>query len=270
MSIGAGNLILASDYNAIQTTVANILGIGSSNTGYGQTVSSSQIASGNTITASQMLLLKSDLDKISYHQTNVASTAPSVVAGGNITASDWGTYSSQATSLNSSRFTLSSAQATETIGVNSTFSNWNSTRTHYVTAGFGSPDAARYFFNSGSQIRIIPSQTGYNSSISKGGRWAAIFSTVTFNYANWAAMTGTDQQIFIATDTGTYSGNVFRVLARADASNLYLTMIFADTGATGNIDENVDGTTASTVRHYRATGSYVSVAAPTIITTGGP
>jgi hypothetical protein len=270
MTIGTGNSIVASDYNSIQTTVANILGIGSGNTGYGQTVSSIQVAAGITITASQMLNLKSDLDKISYHQNNAASTAPSVSVGGTITAADWATFSDQATSLNSSRFTLSSAQATETIGVNPTFTNWNGTRTHTVTVTFASSDAARYFFNSGSQIRINPSQTGYNSSISKGGRWAAIFSTVTFNYANWAAMTGTDQQIYIATDTGTYSGNIFKVLARADASNLYLTMKFQDTGLTGNVDENVDGITTSTVSHYRATGSYVSVAAPTITTTGGP
>jgi hypothetical protein len=270
MTIGSGNSILATDYNTIQTIVSTVLGTGSGQSGYGQAVSSSQVAAGNNITASQMQNLKTDLDKISYHQTNAASTAPSVSVGGSITASDWSTYNSQATTLQTNKFTLSSAQATETVGVNPTFTNWNNTRTHTVTVAFGSADAARYFFNSGSQIKIIPNQTGYTSSVSKGGRWAAIFTTVTFNYANWAAMTGSDQQIYIATDTGTYSGNVFRVLARADTSNLYLSMIFADTGLTGNIDENVDGTTTSTVSHYRATGSYVSVTAPTVTTTSGP
>jgi hypothetical protein len=83
-------------------------------------------------------------------------------------------------------------------------------------------------------------------------------------------MTSSNQQIYIATDTGTYSGNIFRILARADASNLFLTITFEDVGLTGNIDENVDGTTTSTVRVYRATGSYVSVAAPTVTTTSGP
>jgi len=266
MTIGSGNSILASDYNAIQSTVASILGP----SGYGQSVSSSQVAAGNNITASQMQNLKSDLDKISYHQNNSGSTAPSVIAGGSITTLDWNVYNSQANSLASTKFTLNSAQATETIGVNPTFANWNGTRTHYVTVAFGSSDAAKYFFNSGSQIRIKPSQSGYTSSVSKGGRWSAIFSTVSFNYVNWAAMTGSDQQIFIVTDTGTYSGNVFRVLARADASNLYLTIKFEDTGLTGNFDENVDGTTTSTVSHYRATGSYVTVAAPAITTTGAP
>jgi hypothetical protein len=270
MAIGSGNSILAADYNAIQTIVANVLGTGSGQSGYGQAVSSSQVAAGNNITASQMQNLKSDLDKISYKQTNAASTAPSVSVGGQMTATDWSSYSSQATTLQTNKFTLSSAQATETVGVNPTFTSWNGTRTHAVTVAFGSADAARYFFNSGSQIRIVPSQSGFSSSVSKGGRWSAIFSTVTFNYTNWAAMTGTNQQIHIATDTGTYSGNIFRILARADTTNLYLTMSFEDDGLTGNIDENVDGTTTSTVSHYRATGVNVSVAAPTVTTTSGP
>jgi len=270
MTIGSGNSILASDYNAIQTIVATVLGTGSGQSGYGQVVSSSQVAASNNITASQMQNLKTDLDKISYHQTNAASTAPSVSVGGSITASDWSTYSSQATTLQTNKFTLSSGQATDTVGVNPTFTSWNGTRTHAVTVAFGSTDAARYFFNTGSQVKIIPSQTGFSSSVSKGGRWAAIFTTVTFNYSNWAAMTSSNQQIHISTDTGTYSGNIFRVLARADASNLYLTITFEDNGLTGNVDENVDGTTTSTVSHYRATGSYVSVAAPTVTTTSGP
>jgi len=270
MTISSGNVILAADYNAVQTIVANVLGTGSGQSGYGQAVASSQVVAGNSITASQMLNLKTDLDKISYKQTNAASTAPSVSVGGQMTASDWSSYSSQATTLQTNKFTLSSGQATETIPVNPTFTNWNSTRTHTVTVAFGTAEAARTYFNTGSTIRIVPSQTGYTSSVSKGGRWAAIFTTVTFNYTNWAAMTSSNQQIHIATDTGTYSGNIFRILARADTSNLYLTITFEDVGLTGNIDENVDGTTTSTVRVYRATGSYVSVAAPTVTTTSGP
>jgi hypothetical protein len=270
MTIASGNIILAADYNAVQTIVANVLGTGSGQSGYGQAVASSQVAAGNSITASQMLNLKTDLDKISYKQTNAASTAPSVSVGGQMTATAWASYSSQATTLQTNKYTLSSGQATETIGVNPTFTNWNGTRTHTVTVAFTTAELARTYFNTGSTIRIIPAQTGYTSSTSKGGRWASLFTTVTFNYTNWAAMTGTNQQIYIATDTGTYSGNIFRILARADASNLYLTITFEDVGLTGNVDENVDGTTTSTVSHYRATGAYVSVAAPTVTTTSGP
>ena len=261
MAIGSGNLILTADYNPIQTIVANVLGTGAS--GYGQAVASRQLAADESITASDLQNLKSDLDKISFKQTNAASTAPSVLVGGQMTASDWATYTSQATTLQTNKFILSSSQAIETIGVDPTFTNWNGTLKHEVIVAFGTAAAARTYFNTGSTIKIIPSQTGFTSSMSKGGRWAAIFTTVTFNYANWAAIASSNRQIHIATDNGAYSGNIFRILARADAANLYLTITFEDNGLTGN----VDGITTSKVSHYRAAGTYVSVAAPNVITT---
>jgi hypothetical protein len=289
MTIGAGNSILASDYNTIQTNVANVLGTGSGNTGYGQAVSSSQVSTGNTITASQMQNLKSDLDKIAFHQNNAASTAPSVVAGGSIAASDWSTYSSQATSLSGTRFTLSSSQATATDGVTPTMSGWNSTRTHDVTVTFATANDARYFFNAGGEIRIVPSISG--QATTKGSAWNSIFNsigTMKFGYAattagvagtsiGWYNLTNSNQTILTYTSSGaTYVGNVFSVQAYCNvASNtsgtaniLYLTITYNDAGnyfTGGNtIDENVDGTTTSRVQHYRATGSYVAVTAPTI------
>jgi hypothetical protein len=295
MTIGAGNSILASDYNSIQTTVANVLGTGSGNTGYGQAVSSSQVSIGNTITASQMQNLKSDLDKIAYHQNNAASTAPSVVAGGSITASDWSTYNSQATSLSSARFTLSSSQATTTDGVTPTMSGWNSTRTHAVQVTFASANDARYFFNAGGEIRIVPSISG--QSTTKGNAWNSIFTsvgTVKFGYTattagvagssiGWYDLTSTPQTILTYTSSGaTYVNNIFSITASCNVSNnssgtataLSLTITYNDAGSyyTGSntFDENVDGTTTSRVQHYRATGSYVQVAAPTISTISGP
>ena len=41
---GVNTAILATDYNTIQSNVNNILGIGSGDYGYGQTVTSSQVA----------------------------------------------------------------------------------------------------------------------------------------------------------------------------------------------------------------------------------
>ena len=298
MTIGTGNLILASDYNAIQATVADVLGVGSGKTGYGQVVSSSQVTAGtSTITATQMKNLRSDLSKISYHQINSNTTAPDVNAGGSILASDWSTYSSQATTLSASpeRFRLDSIQSTTTLGVNPTMSGWNSTRTHSVTVTFASANDARYFFNAGGEIRITPSISGQSSL--KGSAWNSLFTTVgTVKFgalATTAGVTGTivgwynltnvttptptyPQTVFTYTGNVTYTGNIFTVKAYCNvadnsagtASILYLDIIYNDAGTypTGSntFDENVDGTTTSTVSHYRATGSNVQVLAPTI------
>lgn len=305
MPIAQYNTILAADYNGIQTVVAGILGNGGSpdaTYGYGQALASAQVAVGNTITASHLLNLKSDLDSIAIHQGNSASSAPSVSAGGTINASDWSTYSSQATSLQASRFNASSAQMALADKLSPTFSNWNGTRTHVVTVTFGSSNAGRYYFNSGGEIRMYPSQSGFGSSTTKGGRWAALFSSfspVRFNYTNttasggtgsslgWYDMTSSNQQIFTAVDTGTYSGNDITILARCDVANnsggtatqLILTIQFNDDGnygATPPGDENVDGTTTSKISTYRAvastppSGATVTVTDPTVSTTSGP
>lgn len=280
MAIGVNNTILASDYNSIQSTVASILGTGSGDRGYGQAVSSSQVAATNTITASQMQNLKSDLDKISYHQSNSASTAPSVSIGGVIYASDWSTYSSQASSLDGTRLNLATEQASLSTAVNKTANNdtWNTSITHTYTVSFGSVDEARYFFNAGGEVRISASITGFIGSTTKGGRWNNLFSTagtIKFKaYATtasggsasaigWYNLTGT-QQIFSIVDTGTYSGNDWTITASKTSTSLSLTLQYNDDGTTGNIDENINGTLTSSVSSLRASGAYVNVAGPSI------
>lgn len=298
MPIGANNLIEAADYNAIQTVVARVLGNGGSpdaTYGYGQSLSSSQVAAGNTVSASHLLNLKSDLDTIATHQTNGGSAAPSVSSGGVIYASDWATYSTQASNLQSTRLTASAAQMSLTDKVSPTFSNWNGTRTHVVTVTFASASVARHYFNAGGEIRMYPSQSGHSSSTTKGGRWNNLFnsfSPIKFNYSDtfasggsgssigWYDLTSSDQQIFTAVDSGTYSGNDITVLARCDvannsggtASSLTLTIQFNDDGTYGATppgDENVDGTTTSKVSTFRATGAVV-VGDPNVSTLSGP
>ena len=280
MAIGFGNNILASDYNSIQSTVASILGSGSGDRGYGQAVSSGQVNTNNTITASQMQNLKSDLDKIRYHQANAASTAPSVSAGGVIYASDWSTYSSQASSLDGTRLNLATEQASLSTAVNKTANNntWNTSITHTYTVSFGSVDEARYFFNAGGEVRISASITGFTNSTTKGGRWNNLFSTagiIKFKaYATtasggsasaigWYNLSGT-QQIFSIVDSGTYSGNDWTITASKSSTSLSLTLQYNDDGSTGIQDENVDGTLTSSVSSLRASGAYVNVAGPSI------
>jgi len=300
-----GDAIYLADYNAIQTIVANVLGTGSgaatlsTQTGYGQTVSSSQIAADTNITASQMQNLKTDLDKISFHQTFSASTAPSISVGGTIGYSEWNTYKTQADTLNTNRFILSANQATAVDGVTPTFANWNGSRTHNVTVTFADAANARYFFNAGGEIRIVPSHSSSGAAadtLAKGNAWVNFLSTIgtiKFGYTNttagvtgssigWYGLTSSAQTILTSTSTLTYANNIFSVEAYCNVANnntgtatvLTLTIKFNDAGnstsGSNNIDEAVGGTTTSRVQHYRATGANVAVNAPTIATVSGP
>ena len=66
---GFGTSIIATDYNAIQSKISNILGTGSADYGYGQALASSQVARNNKITVTQWNNLRNDLLKSRQHQT---------------------------------------------------------------------------------------------------------------------------------------------------------------------------------------------------------
>jgi hypothetical protein len=285
MTIAVNSTILASDYNAIQTTVSNILGTGYGDRGYGQALLSNQVAAGNSITASQMANLRTDLSKIAFHQTNLQTTAPAVNVGGTILASDWLIYSGQATTLDTNRFNIAAEQATLQTGTTSTLASgtWNNNRLHQVTVTFSSADNARYFFNAGGEIRITASISGNPSSTTKGGRWQNLFNTaqaIRFRANSTLASGGTpstsvgwyqlstEQKIFDIIDSGTYSGNDWTINAvKSSSTVLLLNIHYRDDGSTGSIDEPVNGALTSTVLHFRATGSNVAVSAPTVQTT---
>lgn len=291
-----GSDILASDYNTIQSRVGTILGVGSGDKGYGQALASAQVAVGNTVTAQQMLNLKTDLDKISFKIQNSASTAPTVSVGGQILASDWTTYNSQSINFDgTTRFTLASQQASfeDPTGGRATNTNWNAKWTHKVNVVFASANDARYFFNTGSEIRIKPNNNAASSPITKGRAWQLLFAQLGTNGLRFRAHdtlasagtipanTGfyeiannnTDVQILFIQDSGTYSGNdlVVKVRKSADQTTLIFTMEYNDDGSFGATppgDEAVNGTTTSQVGWYKATSNpvnnYVTVLAPTL------
>jgi hypothetical protein len=75
MTAGVGQKIDAGDYNAIRNKVASILGVGSGQSGYGQSVISGQVVAGNKINLSEWLNLRSDLRTARQHQTGVDESA---------------------------------------------------------------------------------------------------------------------------------------------------------------------------------------------------
>jgi hypothetical protein len=287
MTIGSGNLILASDYNTIQNRVAVILGTGGVNPsggsdatyGYGQSPASSQVTAGNSIAASHMINLKADLESLSIHQTGAvySPALTTIAAGGTISASDWTAYSNAAVALESSRFTAAGAQMSLSASdLAPTTSNWNGTVTHIFTATFGSANAARAFFNAGGEIRINPSNSIVGGG-TKGGAWGTLldsFRPVRFNYTNttasagtgtsigWYDLTNSYQTIFSIVDSGTYSGNDVQVSALCDVANnsggtatvLTIRIQYNDDGIFGTTppgDENVNGTLTSTIQNLR-------------------
>ena len=78
MAAGQGNKIEWSDYNAIQTVIAPVLGAtptASGNTGYGQSIASNQVTQYAKITNTQWANLRTDILRARQHQTGTDLTS---------------------------------------------------------------------------------------------------------------------------------------------------------------------------------------------------
>lgn len=295
---GQGTLIAALDYNNIQSKLATVLGVGSGDFGYGQTVTSSQVSVNNKISVSQWSTLRDELIKCLQHQSGLDETGTLIIptASTKITEADRANYMTKADLITTNRLAIPPAgQATlENLfapAVRTTA--WNGTVTHSITVTFPSANACRAYFNTGSSFRFSASRSGGNAGV-KNASWTTILTnmgtinfgrsttTATGNQAGsaigYASITTSNQLIFSkATETPTYSGNLYRIFVRGNAasgsnSQIIFTIEFVDGSGQPNppwgTDENVDGTLTSTVQVYRASGVNVSVPLPPATSSG--
>jgi len=177
---------------------------------------------------------------------------------------------------------------------------WNGTQTHQFTATFSSSNERRAFFNAGGTIRFNLT-LAYTGSEQKTLDWQTMMSdlgTVEFNYkettgtggssiGNYDA-TGTFQNIAVENGSNPYSENDITIQVRENsATQLEFRVLLRDDdvgdqqlpgsnpGADGVIipgpavDENVQGTTTSTITIKKPNGSNVSVPAPIVAAAAG-
>ena len=289
---GVNTAVLATDYNTIQSKINNILGNGSADYGYGQTVTSSQVARTNRITVAQWNALRDDLLKARNHQTSVDQSGLLTVASTTtrIRETDRAAYSLFADTVTANRLIAPpSGQASlTTLQTVTRTAPWATTISHQVTATFASEDAARFFFNTGSSIKFSSSMTGYSAGISLlvNQSWATLLTNmgiISFNaYSTTNSGTGTAQAIGFYNLTTTnqllftklveagnqYTPNRYELYAKRSVNSIIFTPTwsYVEDGNYGTF-EPADGTLTSLVQAYTATGSNVSVTAPTSSTT---
>ena len=311
MSQGVGQLVQATDYNAVQSDAALVLGTGSGTYGYGQTVLSNQIVTSGsppvypTITALQWNNLRTDILKCIQHQDGIDHSAGIPVANSvNYTKISNTIYAdcislmstAKANSLvappDPSSGVTGQATLANLVAVQVRSSAWNATISQTITVTWPNADAARFFFNSGSDIRISSARgdnsdgTGFGSAGTKNYTWSSMLSsmgTIIFNYNTtrttgtgtaassygWNNLPGSSTQIFVQNaPAGNYSPNYYYIYATKLSSNqLQIVIQWQDNdvghvGTPGTIDENVTGYLYSYVQAHYATGSNVSVPLP--------
>lgn len=291
---GQDTLILYTDYNAIQTKIATVLGAGSATFGYGQLVSSAQVAQNAQISVTQWNNLRSDLVKCLRHQNGIDPTLTLPATNVKVTEATRAAYMQAADDATANR--LIPPPVTEATREYLSFgsivrtASWNGVRTQTVTVNFASANDARYFFNTGSRFEFSASLTN-TTNAPKNQSWVSNLSgigTVYFNYdtttatgggsgtsIGWYDLTTSNQLVYQKTVSSGYVPNSYRIYARApSASQLVFEIQFRDDATAAPspddgwiVDEDVSGNLTSDVKVYRSSGS-VTVATPPATSTG--
>jgi len=275
MANGKGLLIEAEDFNTIRTKIVNILGTGVGNFGYGQTLQSSTVSPGETVTASQWNNLRWDIYNTLYHQIGeepsiVVATEENVIA---YSAGDPNfQYNSRVDQAADDRFELGVGQFAIETGISVSESvSFSSIARLTITIDFNTADQARYFFNSGGKIRFTSTRSG-GSSNPQNTTWTSLLSSVgtqsfdgNSSNLNFYKLTNSEQSWITQKPSGVYGSNEYRILVSCNQSNnttggatriiFKIEWIdgYTDTGALPPPDL-VNGTLSLFVDQIRATG----------------
>lgn len=251
------------DYNQLRNPIVTILGVGNANRGYGQVVKSSQAEQGSTITAEQWQSLAEDLSNVVVHQTGSFPNIPILDQDSIIDLDDYNSLVSSAGLLDQNRFNVAVSRTVITSkGLVATTQPWALRAQTNLTVTFESSNNARYFFNSGGQIRLSSSRTGGGNS-PQNGAWTNLLNSIgniNFDRESYYNLTNNYQLWFQQNLSTPYSSNFFRVEVSSDAPaniagvakiiNFRITWEDPYSGPS----DRVDGTLSLEVNQIKATG----------------
>jgi hypothetical protein len=280
-----GSEILASNYVAIQDKAQSILGSGIGSRGYGQTVSSSDVFTGNIITKEQWDLLRYDIVNIRVHQDGLPPSIITINVGDPIgygAASPNTNYDALLDTAIANRFNVASNQSIVSAGPTRSYSSaWGTSAQSTLTATFSTADEARYFFNSGGKIRITSVLAG-SSNTSQNNAWfdflnsagTQSFGAATNEFVNFYTLTNSYQIYYQGSLTTPYSANNYKLEASCNvpdnsagtATEVYLRVTLSDTYVDPDTlsfannqppGDSVDGTLTISVEELKASGNLV-------------
>ena len=243
------------EYNDIRAKVVGILGTGSGNSGYGQVLSSADVSVSSRVTVNEYALLRNDIVNAYKHIFGTNPTLATPVEGNTVrynttftpstTDSPITQYDTWANQIVANRFTVAGSQLiTASKGSQSRnfTSPWTTRLECTITVNFTTANQARFFFNSGGEIRFGSSRSGGSANPSPGfiqnNAWTNLLSGANARFGGNFPSTGTtpaDGQNYYRLNNSAFSSispfysisasspytlNVWRVKARAtDTAN---------------------------------------------------
>ncbi len=234
MPAAVNSIISQADYNGIRNKLTPILGLGAGTNGWGQTIRSTAVAEGNKVTVNEWSNLRFDIINAWTHIYGSAPTTYTVSEGNtvryNSTNSPFDAHDSLVNTIIANKFTVGAGQfATTTAATVSRTTAWSSFVSTTVDVYWSNPNSARFFFNSGGQIRFTASKSTGTLNNAQNTSWTSILSTAgtqsfggnnpgtgtTPNDAqNWYRLNNTYQQWYSISGSSPYGSNTYRILAR--------------------------------------------------------
>lgn len=226
----SGTNVFAAQYVAIQNKAESMIGTGSGTLGYGQTVQSSDVFSGNTITKAQWDLIKFDIINIKLHQDGDIPPVVNVNVGDPIGFGSSSPNTNYDIILNDAiakRFLIAGSQSVVAAKASQTYSTpWSTQAQATLTVTFGNADQGRYFFNSGGKIRFTSSLVGAVTT-AQITAWVNFLNAVgtqgfgadTDPTVNYYTLTDSYQTYYQNFLSSSYSANSYILEARSNVVN---------------------------------------------------
>lgn len=307
MAYQKGDLIEAIHFNNFVSDLNFIYAVGNGDSGYGQTaIVIPTVLVGDVVQSAEWTDFLNVAEVCRSHQGNVATSFPplsEVAVGEVVEAHEANLPSGNTYDIDSSIASLSASRLTADAGSVTVFANelnsvrntnWDTQLIHIFQVTFPTVDDARYFFNSGGQIRWRGSRSG-GSGTPQDLSWTNLLSqigTMIFDYSFTAAgsiatvqpigyydLTTSFQNILTAVATDAYGGgygyyggvNNVTIDARSvdgpsgggtgDRGRTLEFRVTYNDGSNNPFADNVTGTITSDVDERRAT-SPLSIVAP--------
>jgi hypothetical protein len=276
-----GTNIFAAQYVAIQNKAESMIGTGSGTLGYGQTVQSSDVFIGNTITKAQWDLIKFDIINIKFHQEGTIPPVINVNVGDPIgfgPSSPNTNYDIILTDAIAKRFLIAGSQSVVAAKTSQTYSTpWSTQAQATLTVTFADADQGRYFFNSGGKIRFNSSLVGAVST-AQINAWVNFLNSVgtqgfgadTNPSVNYYTLTNAYQTYYQSFLSSSYAASSYVLEARSNVANnsagtatqIELRVTLLDTyvdpdvasGANFPPGDSVNGTLTIAVSELKASG----------------
>ena len=315
------NQITAKDYNDLRDKILSVLGTGAASYGYGQVYNSSSVTAvspserdvnAGVITAAQWDALRYDLANLRLHQTgtdHLAGSNPLLVNPTPGSLIGYGAtyplvnFNTMADLAIVERFNLSTTRAELLPGTTiTTTSTWSNTISSIVTVTFASAENARYFFNTGCQIRFYLSKT-LGSGTTQNAFWTTLLNNIgtltfggsvvyTLNNTTWIkTYQSPSTSLYISAETyvkieaqcnvsDNSTGTATSISIKVTLVDTYQDPPVLNSGGSSNTPsmfppgDEIDGTLSMVVSNYHAallplepltSGNYMTVPIPSLI-----